>query len=85
MRRPARHRVCRSAHLRFFYRPDTQVGIYFVSSSTRHWLDNSGVARGQEYEGAKDALWWAAMTYVAAALSALVMVLYLVMQYNRSR
>ena len=49
------------------------------------WLDNSGVARGQEYEGAKDALWWAAMTYVAAALSALVMVLYLVMQYNRSR
>ncbi|MCB0567066.1 MAG: zinc metallopeptidase [Phaeodactylibacter sp.] len=49
------------------------------------WLDNSGVARGAEYEGAKDALWWAAMTYVAAALSALVMVLYLVMQYNRSR
>ncbi|MCB0581785.1 MAG: zinc metallopeptidase [Phaeodactylibacter sp.] len=49
------------------------------------WLDNSGVARGQEYDGAKDALWWAAMTYVAAALSALVMVLYLIMQYNRSR
>ncbi|MCO6475858.1 MAG: zinc metallopeptidase [Phaeodactylibacter sp.] len=49
------------------------------------WLDNSGVARGQEYDGAKDALWWAAMTYVAAALSALVMVLYLILQYNRSR
>lgn len=45
------------------------------------WLDNSGVAQGREYEGAKDALWWAAMTYVAAALSALVMLLYLVFRY----
>lgn len=41
------------------------------------WLDQSGIARGSEYEGAKDALQWAAMTYVAAALSALVMLLYL--------
>jgi hypothetical protein len=49
------------------------------------WLDSSGVARGQEYDGAKDALWWAAMTYVSAALSALVMVLYLLMQYMGSR
>ena len=46
------------------------------------WLDNSGVARGQEYDGAKDALWWAAMTYVTAALSALVMLLYLILQYS---
>lgn len=46
------------------------------------WLDNSGVARGAEYDGAKDALWWAAMTYVSAALSALVMLLYLIMQYS---
>ncbi len=45
------------------------------------WLDQSGVARGNEYDGAKDALWWAAMTYVAAALSSLVMVLYLVFRY----
>ncbi len=41
------------------------------------WLDNTGIAKGQEYEGAKDALQWAALTYVAAALSALVMLLYL--------
>lgn len=40
------------------------------------WLDESGVTRGSEYDGAKDALWWAAMTYVASALSALVMFLY---------
>jgi Zn-dependent membrane protease YugP len=46
------------------------------------WLDQSGVARGVEYDGAKDALWWAAMTYVAAALSALVTLLYLLMRLN---
>lgn len=45
------------------------------------WLEQSGVARGQEYEGAKDALWWAAMTYVAAALAALGTLLYLIMRY----
>lgn len=45
------------------------------------WLNESGVARGEEYDGAKDALWWAAMTYVSAALSALVMVVYLLLRY----
>ncbi len=48
------------------------------------WLNHSGVAGGAEYDGAKDALWWAAMTYVAAALSALVMLLYLVLRYASS-
>ncbi len=48
------------------------------------WLDESGNAVGQEYDGAKDALWWAAMTYVAAALSSLVMLLYLVMRYAQA-
>ena len=43
------------------------------------WLDDSGITRGSEYDGAKDALWWAAMTYVASALSALVMFLYFLM------
>jgi hypothetical protein len=41
------------------------------------WLNESGFARGQEYAGAKDALTWAAMTYVSAALAALVQFLYL--------
>jgi Zn-dependent membrane protease YugP len=45
------------------------------------WLDQSGVTSGQEHAGAKDALFWAAMTYVASALSALVMVLYLAMRF----
>jgi Zn-dependent membrane protease YugP len=48
------------------------------------WLDQTGVAAGQEYDGAKDALWWAAMTYVAAALSSLVMLLYLILRYSAS-
>lgn len=41
------------------------------------WLDGSGFARGAEYDGAKDALTWAAMTYVSAALAALVQFIYL--------
>ncbi len=45
------------------------------------WLGESGMARGEEYDGAKDALWWAAMTYVVAAISALVMVVYLLLRY----
>ncbi len=45
------------------------------------WLDNTGTTRGQEYDGAKDALWWAAMTYVASALSALAMFLYFLLQF----
>lgn len=49
------------------------------------WLDSSGVARGAQYDGAKDALFWAAMTYVSAALAALVQFLYLLMRFMGSR
>lgn len=45
------------------------------------WLDDSGVTVGGEYDGAKDALWWAAMTYVAQALGALVMFLYFLLNF----
>ncbi|MTB50636.1 zinc metallopeptidase [Lewinella sp. W8] len=41
------------------------------------WLDRSHVATGVQHEGAKDALWWAAMTYVVSALSAITIFLYL--------
>jgi uncharacterized protein len=47
------------------------------------WLESTGNTVGEEHDGAKDALWWAAMTYVAAALSALVSLLYLILQYQR--
>lgn len=41
------------------------------------WLDSAGITHSrEEHDGAKDALKWAAMTYVVAALSALVTLLY---------
>ena len=50
------------------------------------WMGTSGKASGSgELEGAKDALWWAAMTYVAAALSSLVMLVFLILRYTSSR
>lgn len=49
------------------------------------WLDSSNVTHGQEYTGAKDALTWAALTYVSAALAALVQLLYLVMYFVGGR
>ncbi|MDX1409244.1 MAG: zinc metallopeptidase, partial [Saprospiraceae bacterium] len=46
------------------------------------WLDNTGVTRmGPEYNGAKDSLKWAALTYVVGALSALAMLVYLVLSF----
>lgn len=49
------------------------------------WLNGSSTAVGREYDGAKDALKWAALTYVVAALSALVMFIYLLLRFmNRN-
>ncbi len=45
------------------------------------WLDNSGVATGTIHDNAKDALKWASYTYVVAALSSLVTLLYYVVRY----
>jgi len=56
-----------------------------ASNRALAWLDDAGITHGEEYDGAKDALKWAAMTYVAAALSALIMVLYFVVQFMGSR
>jgi uncharacterized protein len=49
------------------------------------WLESSGIASSIEHDRAKDALWWAAMTYVVAALSTLATLLYYVMIYMRRR
>ena len=40
------------------------------------WLSNKGLVHGQEERESKDALQWAAMTYVMAALSSLATLLY---------
>ncbi|MDF1866177.1 MAG: zinc metallopeptidase [Saprospiraceae bacterium] len=53
-----------------------------ASNRALAWLDNSGITRGAEQEGAKDALKWAGMTYVASALSSLIMVIYLISRYT---
>lgn len=56
-----------------------------ASKRALNWLDETGVAQGAEYDGAKDALKWAAMTYVVAALSSILMLLYLIYQYSSRR
>ncbi|WP_206513037.1 zinc metallopeptidase [Larkinella soli] len=40
------------------------------------WVQNRGIVNQREYGFAKDALWWAAMTYVVAALGSLATLLY---------
>jgi Zn-dependent membrane protease YugP len=45
------------------------------------WIDNKGITRGVEHEKAKNALKWAATTYVVAALSSLATLMYYIMIY----
>ena len=40
------------------------------------WVQTNGIVNEREYGYAKDALWWAAMTYVVAALGSLATLLY---------
>jgi uncharacterized protein len=49
------------------------------------WLNRTNVTNAQEYPKAKDALKWAAMTYVVAALAAVVTLLQYVMIYMGGR
>ncbi len=57
-----------------------------ASARALAWLDRTGITRGQEHEQAKDALKWAASTYVVAALSSLATLLYYVSIFmGRSR
>jgi hypothetical protein len=49
------------------------------------WLDNNNVTNSQEYPKAKDALKWAATTYVVAALAAVVTLVQYILIYLGSR
>lgn len=49
------------------------------------WLDDTGVATGKQHDGAKDALWWAAMTYVVSALGSLTVLIWLILQSQSRR
>jgi Zn-dependent membrane protease YugP len=57
-----------------------------ASARALKWLETAHITRNVEQENAKDALKWAALTYVVAAISSVAMLLYYVMIYNsRSR
>jgi len=45
------------------------------------WLDSTGLMYRDEHDKAKDALWWAAMTYVVAALASVVTLFQYVLIY----
>ena len=49
------------------------------------WIKDRGVVNDREYGYAKDALWWAAMTYVVAALGSLATLLYYLSILNGGR
>lgn len=49
------------------------------------WMTTSGVANSREQEMAKDALKWAAMTYVVAAIASLVTLLYYIAMFLGNR
>lgn len=49
------------------------------------WLESARITNSQEHTRSKDALWWAAMTYVVAALSALATLMYYIMIYMGRR
>ncbi|WP_439132844.1 zinc metallopeptidase [Polaribacter sp.] len=58
---------------------------YDASNRALAWLKNKNMVSQQEFEGSKDALKWAARTYLVAALGSLAMLLYWGMQVLGSR
>jgi uncharacterized protein len=49
------------------------------------WLKGNNIVTTEEYAGSKDALKWAAMTYVVAAISSIATLIYYVMIYMNKR
>lgn len=47
-----------------------------ASNRALAWIKDANIVRGSEFEGSKDALRWAAMTYVVQALSSMAMFVY---------
>lgn len=56
-----------------------------ASNRALAWLEDTNITRGAEHEGAKDALKWAARTYVVGALAAVAQLLYLLVMFLGSR
>jgi len=53
-----------------------------ASARALKWLDTANITTASEHDGAKDALTWAALTYVVAALSSIAMLVYYIMIYS---
>ena len=58
---------------------------YDASARALKWMESSGIARGREHDMAKDALKWAARTYVVAAISSIATLLYFIMIFMNRR
>jgi hypothetical protein len=56
-----------------------------ASARALKWLDSSHITLGKEHDNAKDALKWAALTYIVAALASIAMLLQYIMIYNDRR
>jgi hypothetical protein len=56
-----------------------------ASQQALAWLSNAGITSYQNHDKAKDALKWAAYTYVVAALGSLATLLYYIMIFTGSR
>ena len=57
-----------------------------ASARALKWLDTARITTGPEHEKAKDALKWAALTYVVAALASIAMLVqYILIYQGRSR
>jgi uncharacterized protein len=53
-----------------------------ASARALKWLDTANITRSQEHEKAKDALKWAALTYVVSALASIAMLVQYIMIYQ---
>ena len=58
---------------------------YDASHRALAWLDNKRMLTREEHAGAKDALTWAARTYVVAAIGSIATLLYYIMIYSNRR
>lgn len=58
---------------------------YDASNRALAWLENKQMLNREEHAGAKDALNWAARTYVVAAIGSIATLLYYVMVYLNRR
>lgn len=58
---------------------------YDASNRALAWLENKNMLNGEEQAGAKDALKWAARTYVVAAIGSIATLLYYVSIYMNRR